>query len=186
MESTGNLVFIIIALIAGFIIAWVLFKLTSGKDKGISFKEIESNYVTKDLYENEKKNLSVKESEILELNRSLARTEEQSKNLTEKLEVQKSEMEDLHNIFKTEFKNLSNELLEEKGKKFTELNEKNIGDILKPLKEKITDFEKKVDDTFKEETRERISLKKELEQIVKLNQQVSEDANRLTGARNYS
>ena len=105
MESTGNLVFIIIALIAGFIIAWVLFKLTSGKDKGISFKEIESNYVTKDLYENEKKNLSVKESEILELNRSLARTEEQSKNLTEKLEVQKSEMEDLHNFLKKKEKN---------------------------------------------------------------------------------
>lgn len=182
MESSGNIIYLLFALIAGIIIAWILFKLLSGKDKGISLKEIESNYVPKELYENEKKNLIIKESEILELNRTLARTEEQSKNLSEKLEVQKSEMEDLHNIFKTEFKNLSNELLEEKGKKFTELNEKNIGDILKPLKEKISDFEKKVDDTFKEETRERISLKKELEQIVKLNQQVSEDTNRLTGA----
>jgi len=182
MESSGNILYLVIALISGFFIAWIIIKLISEKDKGLSLKEIESNYIPKDLYENEKKNLAIKESEILELNRSLARTEEHSKNLTEKLEVQKSDMEDLHNIFKTEFKNLSNELLEEKGKKFTELNEKNIGDILKPLKEKISDFEKKVDDTFKEETRERISLKKELEQIVKLNQQVSEDTNRLTGA----
>jgi len=182
MESSGNILYLVIALISGFFIAWIIIKLISEKDKGLSLKEIESNYIPKDLYENEKKNLAIKESEILELNRSLARTEEHSKNLTEKLEVQKSDMEDLHNIFKTEFKNLSNELLEEKGKKFTELNEKNIGDILKPLKEKISDFEKKVDNTFKEETRERISLKKELEQIVKLNQQVSEDTNRLTGA----
>jgi len=182
MESSGNILYLVIALISGFFIAWIIIKLVSEKDKGLSLKEIESNYIPKDLYENEKKDLAIKESEILELNRSLARTEEHSKNLTEKLEVQKSDMEDLHNIFKTEFKNLSNELLEEKGKKFTELNEKNIGDILKPLKEKISDFEKKVDDTFKEETRERISLKKELEQIVKLNQQVSEDTNRLTGA----
>ena len=182
MESSGNILYLVIALISGFFIAWIIIKLISEKDKGLSLKEIESNYIPKDLYENEKKDLAIKESEILELNRSLARTEEHSKNLTEKLEVQKSDMEDLHNIFKTEFKNLSNELLEEKGKKFTELNEKNIGDILKPLKEKISDFEKKVDDTFKEETRERISLKKELEQIVKLNQQVSEDTNRLTGA----
>ena len=53
---------------------------------------------------------------------------------------------------------------------------------MNPLSEKIKEFEKKVDETYKEETRERISLKKELEFIVKLNQQVSEDTLKLTNA----
>jgi DNA recombination protein RmuC len=83
---------------------------------------------------------------------------------------------------KLEFTNLSNKIFEEKSTKFIELNAKNVFDILNPLKEKIYDFEKKVDETFKTETRERISLKKELEYIVKLNQQVSDDTVKLTKA----
>jgi len=81
-----------------------------------------------------------------------------------------------------EFRNVANDLLEEKSKKFTELNEKNIGTILQPLKERIQQFEKKVEDTYNQETREKTALRKELEQMMKLNQQVSDDANRLTKA----
>ena len=54
-------------------------------------------------------------------------------------------MEDLQARFTIEFKNLANEILEEKSKKFTEQNKINLNDILKPLGEKIKDFEKKVE-----------------------------------------
>ncbi|MCF8395126.1 MAG: DNA recombination protein RmuC, partial [Melioribacteraceae bacterium] len=108
--------------------------------------------------------------------------EEKSRGLEKRLEEHKSEISELQTKMKLEFENLSNQIFDEKSTKFLELNEKKVTDILNPLKEKIKDFEKKVDDTYKEETRERTSLKKELEYIVKLNQQVSEDTIKLTNA----
>ena len=42
-----------------------------------------------------------------------------------------------------EFENISNKLLEEKSRKFTDNNNKQLNDILNPLREKIKTFEDK-------------------------------------------
>ena len=175
-------IIIILSLFVGIFIGWYSSKLIYKGQMGISTNELDSNYIAKEFHLETKSSLDKKHEELLELNKTLARTEQDNIHLKEKLEDQKKEIEKIQETFKIEFENLANKLLDDKSKKFLELNEKNIGDILKPLKEKIQDFEKKVEETHKEETRERISLKKELEHIVKLNQQVSEDANRLTNA----
>ena len=47
-----------------------------------------------------------------------------------------------------QFKNLANEILEEKSKRFAEQNQQNLDTLLKPLQEKLTDFRKQVDDTY--------------------------------------
>jgi len=60
------------------------------------------------------------------------------------------------------------------------MNAEKIGNILDPLKEKIQLFEKKVEETYNNETREKESLRKELEQIVKANSKISDDAQKLT------
>jgi DNA recombination protein RmuC len=106
----------------------------------------------------------------------------ENRHLQEKLSNEKASLEEQQRVMRLEFTNLANSLLEEKSKRFVEINQKNVSDILNPLREKIKDFEQKVDATYKEETRERISLKKEIEQIAKLNLQVSEEASRLTNA----
>ncbi len=85
-----------------------------------------------------------REAEIIHLTRELAVATTNHKNLKEKLEEQKSEISNLHDRFRIEFKNLANEILEEKSKKFTEQNRSNLDQLLKPLGEKIRDFEKKV------------------------------------------
>lgn len=54
--------------------------------------------------------------------------------------------------------------------------------VLLPLKEKIRDFELNVNRKFTEETKEKISLKKEIEQLRDLNVQLSQDAHNLTSA----
>ncbi len=102
--------------------------------------------------------------------------------LEEKLEQQKTEIENLHEELHKEFRLLANEILEEKTKKFSELNEEKIGNILNPLKEKIQNFEKKVEDTYNNETREKASLREELKNIININKQMSEDAQKLTSA----
>ena len=177
-----DILFLFIGLLIGVLIGWLIAKQLIVSRNALKRSEIETNYVSRDLFTEEKKENSEKERVINELNIQLARVAADEKNIREKLSESKKEIEEIQERFKAEFKNLSNEILDEKSKKFLELNEKNVGEILKPLKEKIKEFEDKVDKVYNEETRERISLKKELEQIVKLNLQVHDDANKLTSA----
>lgn len=81
-----------------------------------------------------------------------------------------------------EFKNLANELLEDKSKKFTEQNKTNIEGLLNPLSEKIKQFEKKVDEAYEKETKERYSLIQEINKLRDLNSRISIDAVNLTNA----
>ncbi len=104
------------------------------------------------------------------------------KNQEEKLLNQTKEVEQLQQKFKTEFENIANKLLEEKSLKFTEQNKFNIDQILNPLKERIKDFEDKVDKTYKAESNERVSLKTQIENLTALNQQLNEGAANLTKA----
>ncbi|MDR1543601.1 MAG: DNA recombination protein RmuC, partial [Prevotellaceae bacterium] len=133
------------------------------------------NVVARPLYDELKTELQQKNEAFIAAKSELAKAQE-------RIAILSQEMTKLQETFKLEFRNVANDLLEEKSKKFTELNEKNIGAVLQPLKERITDFEKKVEETYSRETREKTALRKELEQMMKLNQQVSEDANKLTKA----
>ena len=121
-------------------------------------------------------------SELLDLTRDLATQTALNKGLEEKLNTQKAEVDTLQKTFTTEFENLANKILEDKSKKFTEQNKTNLENILNPLKENITKFEKKVDDTYKAEASERNSLKGEIKALVTLNKQISEEANNLAKA----
>ena len=71
--------------------------------------------------------------------------------LERKTKEQKGEMEQLQEKFTKEFENLANKILDEKSTKFTEQNKTNIDIILKPLQEKIEKFEKRVEDSNKEQ-----------------------------------
>lgn len=115
-------------------------------------------------------------------NNRLAKAEEAFKNMQEKINTQKSEIEETQKKFTLEFENIASKLLEEKSKKFTEQNKSNLDVILNPLKEKIKEFEEKVDKTFKADSAERITLKAEIKSLVDMNKQISEEANNLTKA----
>ncbi|MDD4603813.1 MAG: DNA recombination protein RmuC [Bacteroidales bacterium] len=132
--------------------------------------------------ESVKKLMSVKEADILELNRQLSSKTTEYNNILEKLREQKADLEKLNERFRIEFKNLANEILEEKTQKFTDQNHIKLNEILKPLGEKIRDFEKKVEDTYDKESKQRFSLEKEIKTLAELNQQISTDAKNLTTA----
>lgn len=126
--------------------------------------------------------LNEKEKLLFDLNGEYNARQAEYRALEEKLLGHKKEMEDLQARFTIEFKNLANEILEEKSKKFTEQNKINLNDILKPLGEKIKDFEKKVEEAYDKESQQRYSLKEEVKRLAELNQQVSKEANNLTKA----
>lgn len=81
-----------------------------------------------------------------------------------------------------EFRNLANEILEQKGKSFTETSRFHIQELLKPLGEKIQLFEKKVEDTYDKESKQRFALEKEIKTLFELNSRISVDAINLTKA----
>ncbi len=104
------------------------------------------------------------------------------RNLEEKLANQKKELEELQARFTDSFKNLANEIFEEKSKKFTEQNKTNLDQLLHPLGEKIKAFEKKVEETYDKETRDRTSLKEQIQGLTVLNNKMTEEANNLVKA----
>jgi DNA recombination protein RmuC len=112
----------------------------------------------------------------------LAKAEVEFANLHEKLVTQKQEMEDLQKKFTTEFENIANKILEKNSEKFTATNQKNISDVLNPLKEKIQLFEKKVEDTYSQGLKDQTDLRAELKKLFDLSSKISEEANNLTKA----
>ncbi|WP_346858571.1 DNA recombination protein RmuC [uncultured Draconibacterium sp.] len=103
-------------------------------------------------------------------------------NLKEKLETQKAELDQMQKKFTTEFENVATKILERNSEKFTAANQKNIGDVLNPLKEKIQLFEKKVEDTYKQGLKDQTDLRAELKKLHDLNSKISEEASNLTKA----
>ncbi|MCL1947356.1 MAG: DNA recombination protein RmuC [Chitinivibrionia bacterium] len=113
------------------------------------------------------------------LNEQMKLQFENSEKLNEQMKLQ---TEKLNEQMKLQFENTANKILEEKSKKFVEINEEKIDNILKPLGEKLGEFQRKVEDTYSTERAEKASLRKELEQIVLLNNKLTDEANKLTKA----
>jgi len=90
--------------------------------------------------------------------------------------------QDAKTTLSDQFKNLANDILEEKSKRFAEQNQQNLDTLLKPLQEKLTDFRKQVDDTYQSEARERFALKQEVEKLAGLNIKMTDETRALTNA----
>jgi len=195
-----EIAFLFIGILIGALAAWLYFKGKLSQKNPIGEQEIEGltnelteqsvlvkvaeekiNGLTADL-EKANNQLEEKEERILELTRDLTAKTSDYNHLSVKLKEQKEELEGIREKFTIEFKNLANEILDEKSKKFTEQNKTNLDQILKPLGEKIKEFEKKVDDVYDKEAQQRFSLKVEVKRLAELNQQVSREAHNLTQA----
>lgn len=126
--------------------------------------------------------LQLERNKSEELGKRISKAEVEFRNLMEKLTTQKAEMEELQNKFTTEFENVANKILKNHSEEFTKTNVKNIGEILNPLKEKLGEFEKKVNDAYDKELRDKVSLREEVKKLYELNTKISDDANNLTKA----
>ena len=124
--------------------------------------------------------------ELREVNSTLAqqitRFEADMENLQLKNTEQKEEVSKLQEKFTKEFENLANKILDEKSLKFTEQNQKNIKNILNPLQEKIQLFEKKVEDSQKENISINSALREQLLNLQNQNIKISKEAENLTKA----
>lgn len=185
---TIGLLFLLLGLAIGGLSVWVIARLRARLDS-IPRRELQTQFIAKEVYEAALQQIDLlrdellgKEEYIRRLTGELSAREQSLTHLREKLDAQMQETLQLQERFKVEFENVANRLLDEKSQKFSSQNQQQIGELLQPLREKIKSFEENIERRFVEETRDRVSLKKEIEQLRELNQQLSQDANNLAGA----
>jgi DNA recombination protein RmuC len=111
------------------------------------------------------------------------------RNAEERLEIANKHFEeklsllvDAREELTAQFKDLANGILQTNTKTFTEQNKTNLDALLKPLGDKIRAFEKRVEETYDKESKERFSLESEIGKLRQLNTQIGQDALNLTNA----
>ncbi len=92
------------------------------------------------------------------------------------------EINQMKEILTLEFKNLANEIIDEKTKKIGEVNKENLSNILNPLKENIERFEKKVESSNKDAIEFNAILKSEINHLKSETLKMRDDANNLANA----
>lgn len=132
--------------------------------------------------EETKEALSTAQDYGLQKVQDLARLETTNQHLNARLEEQKQEVEAIQEKLTVQFRNLANDLLEEKSKKFTDQNKVNIGHVLEPLRERIQAFEKQVAESNKEHLIHSVALRTEVKKLNELNAQITKEAENLAKA----
>ncbi|MEG0949492.1 MAG: DNA recombination protein RmuC [Bacteroidales bacterium] len=125
---------------------------------------------------------SRQESEIKELIQENASLGTRNDSLKEQQMQFQKEMDEKKRQMENEFRLMANSILEEKSRRFTELNSSELRTILDPLRENIIQFRSKVEETYDKESKQRFSLEEKIRELVQLNAQISEDARNLTKA----
>tara|TARA_Y100001949_G_scaffold175575_1_gene185703 strand:- start:1481 stop:2620 length:1140 start_codon:yes stop_codon:yes gene_type:complete len=105
-----------------------------------------------------------------------------NKNTTEDPEKRQDEINSLREVLTLEFKNLANEIFDEKTKKITEVNRENLSNILDPLKENIARFERKVESSNKDAVEFNAILKSEINHLKNETLKMRDDATNLANA----
>lgn len=99
-----------------------------------------------------------------------------------KIEEQKHSFVNAEKQFKESFENIASKIMEDRVKVLNNDGKEQIKRSLEPLEKDLEDFKKRIETIYLNETRERASISKELENLLKLNRQLSTDADSLARA----
>lgn len=144
----------------------------------------------------ERKDAEARRSELLSTREALRQSEAlvtelktQAAELQANLEAERSRtveqlalLTEAKNELSNQFKALANDILDEKSKKFLEHNESSLGQLLNPLRERMTEFKSKVEEIHAKDLEQQATLRAELGQLKDLNRQITEEAHGLAVA----
>lgn len=114
-------------------------------------------------------------NEHTELKTTLQRREEHFKEQMQQLSETKQSLT-------KEFENLANKIFEEKGKTFTNTSQTSIDTMLKPFREQIEGFQKRINEVHDVSLQGNTSLNAEIRKVLDIGLQMSKEANNLTSA----
>jgi DNA recombination protein RmuC len=180
-------VYLISGIIIGSLIAYFIMKskFSSMTDALTLKSEYTSNLVHADVksrLKDAESKIDSKNSEIIELNRAIASQEQMIDTLREQNTDREGENKKLNEKLKLDFELLSSKLLEEKGSSMMKQNHEQIGSILNPLKEKLFEFEKKIEHFYVDDNRQRAAMIEQIKSLSELNRMVTDETKNLTKA----
>ena len=98
------------------------------------------------------------------------------------LRSQEENLKKVKNELNLEFANLANKIFEEKSANFSKNSKESLELLLTPLGEKITSFEKRVNDAHSDSQKSAGELSAQLKEVVELGKNMSKEANSLSTA----
>ena len=186
MEILAVIVSLLIGLAIGYFFS-IKIQQTKSEAELLLLNEKEKNHLEKiNALQNETQQRKDEAVLLLQKNESLniklATALQESQSLQTKINEIKLEFANTNEKYTKEFENLANKILNDNSQKIATQNETQLKSILDPLKEKITHFEKRVNDTHLESEKERSALKEQLRTLSEINKKMSEEALNLTKA----
>jgi len=146
-----------IGLTLGFIIAWLVL----GKKNAVLETQLILSEEERLKLDTKAEELNIKLQDLIQRNAKLEQADE---------------------TVATQFENLANKIFDAKNEKFKKESKEDIGQLLNPLKEKLNEFQKKVDSSFGEQVKEQVSLKAEIKNIISINEKMTAQTEGLTKA----
>lgn len=125
---------------------------------------------------------SSKEAELRRLDAQAASLNAELREQQESHQQRLSDLQGSRDELRAQFAELAGKIFDEREQRFAETSQQCLGQLLDPLKERIQSFEKRVEESYQAEARERFSLAKELERLQQLNLRLSDEATNLTRA----
>ncbi len=174
-----EILYVLAGLGISFVFGWIIKLLISKNESG---RLEERTKILKEENSQTENELSGEREKSYNLNSELSSLKADYTNLQQKLEENKKEVEQLQKKFTETFENLANKIFEEKSNKFAEQNKSNLKEILNPLKERISEFQNKVEESNKESIDRHASLRQQLSSLKEMNLQMSQDAQNLVKA----
>jgi len=177
-----DIIYLILGLLLGALLSYLWLK---GNRSGMLEKLIQEHPITQEL----RKVQTLLQVEIVternlktQLVSELATARQQMISYQDKLATQVQELSEIRIQFRAEFENLAQRIFEEKSTTFSKQNKEQLEVVLNPLRDKLKDFENKVEKVYGEESKERITLRVEILKLFEMNSKLSADANNLATA----
>ena len=112
----------------------------------------------------------------------VARLTEREKALSERIAAQAAQLADMQKQLTTEFENIANRILKVNASELSESSHKTLAAVLDPLRQRIQDFQNKIESTYESEAREVLSLKEQIKLIVETSHAIGTQADGLARA----
>jgi DNA recombination protein RmuC len=112
----------------------------------------------------------------------VARLTERESALSERIAAQATQRADMQKQLTTEFEVIANRILKANASELSETSHKALGSILDPLRERIQNFQNKIESTYATEAREVLSLKEQIKLIVETSHAIGTQADGLAKA----
>jgi DNA recombination protein RmuC len=184
-----SILFFIIGVLVAFIIARNIFHKPGAIPPDIHQQKVNEIMILQQQITGEKERSSQLQSRITELDArkldlvaTTSKLEAERDALLKDMESRDAELRELHKKFQEEFESIANKIILNNSQRIQQQHSEKLTDILSPLKDKISGFEKRVQEVNEQNIRDNQSLKEQLKALQELNRSIGEEARNLTTA----